>query len=96
MRFLLSILVGATFVTAASAVGSEAEAATTPGIGTLPLQSKTYTPVEKAGYRRRYYRRGYYGYGGYHITAMATDARIMATPTGHTVITATDGDQVSS
>ena len=30
------------------------------------------------------------------ITAMATDARIMATPTGHTVITATDGDQVSS
>jgi len=65
MRFLLPILVGATMVTAASAVDSKAEAATTPGIGTLPLQTKTYTPVEKAGYRRRYYRRGYYGYGGY-------------------------------
>ena len=29
------------------------------------------------------------------ITAMATDAHIMATPTGHTVITATAGDQAS-
>ena len=29
------------------------------------------------------------------ITAMATDAHIMATATGHTVITATDGDQAS-
>ena len=65
MRFLLPSMVAATMVIAASAVGSKAEAATTPGIGTLPLQTKSYTPVEKAGYRRRYYRRGYYGYGGY-------------------------------
>ena len=29
------------------------------------------------------------------ITAMDTDAHIMATPTGHMVITGTDGDQAS-
>jgi len=51
----------------AGAVGSKAEAAVTPGIGTLPHQTKSYTPVEKVAYwRRQYrraYRRGYYGYG---------------------------------
>jgi hypothetical protein len=37
------------------------------GVGTLALQTKSYTPVEKVGYwrrqARRAYRRGYYGYG---------------------------------
>jgi hypothetical protein len=51
MRFLLPSLFGAAFVTTVSAVGSEAETAM-PGIGDLPSQSKTYTPIEKAGYRR--------------------------------------------
>jgi hypothetical protein len=63
MRFLFPTMMTAALIIAACAVGSKAEAATTSGIGTLPLQTKSYTPVEKAGYRRRYYRRGYYGYG---------------------------------
>jgi hypothetical protein len=32
-------------------------------IASLPVQTKSYTPVEKVGYWRRAYRRGYYGYG---------------------------------
>ena len=59
--------VAATILIAASAVGWKAEAATMTGVGTLPAQTKTYTPVEKVAYRRRQYRRayrrGYYGYG---------------------------------
>ena len=63
MRFLLSSMVAATMLIAISGIGSKAEAAAmTPGPGTLPAQTKNYTPVEKA-YYRRYYRRGYYGYG---------------------------------
>ena len=62
MRFLLSSMVAATMLIAISAIGSKAEAAMMPGVGTLPAQTKTYTPIEKA-YYRRYYRRGYYGYG---------------------------------
>ena len=63
MRFLLPSMFAAIMLITAGAAGSKAEAAVTPGIGTLPHQTKSYTPVEKAGYRRRYYRRGYYGYG---------------------------------
>ena len=62
MRFLLHSTVAATMLIAISAIGSKAEAAMTPGLGTLPAQTKNYTPVEKV-YYRRYYRRGYYGYG---------------------------------
>jgi hypothetical protein len=62
MRFLLHSMVAATMLIAISAIGSKAEAAMMPGVGTLPAQTKTYTPVEKV-YYRRYYRRGYYGYG---------------------------------
>src|SRR6476469_8752367 len=62
MRFLLSSMVAATMLIAISGIASKAEAAMTPGLGTLPAQTKNYTPVEKA-YYRRYYRRGYYGYG---------------------------------
>ena len=62
MRFLLPSMVAATMLIAISAIGSKAEAAMSPGVGTLPAQTKTYTPVEKV-YYRRYYRRGYYGYG---------------------------------
>ena len=62
MRFLLHSMVAATMLIAISVIGSKAEAAMMPGVGTLPAQTKTYTPVEKT-YYRRYYRRGYYGYG---------------------------------
>ena len=62
MRFLLPSMVAATMLIAISAIGSKAEAAMSPGVGTLPAQTKNYTPVEKV-YYRRYYRRGYYGYG---------------------------------
>jgi len=54
-------MVGAMLI-AISAIGSKAEALISPGVGTLPAQTKNYTPVEKV-YYRRYYRRGYYGYG---------------------------------
>ena len=63
MRFLLPSMVAATMLIVISAIGSKAEAAMMPGIGTLPVQTKSYTPVEKVGYWRRVYRRGYYGYG---------------------------------
>jgi hypothetical protein len=62
MRFLLPSMVAGTMLIAISAIGSKAEAAMSPGVGTLPAQTKNYTPVEKV-YYRRYYRRGYYGYG---------------------------------
>ena len=61
MRFLLLSMVAATMLIAISAIGSKAEAMM-PSVGTLPVQTKSYTPVEKVGYRR-HYRRGYYGYG---------------------------------
>ena len=61
MRILFSSLMAATIVVAASALGWKAEAAMVTGVGTLPLQTKSYTPVETVGYR--HYRRGYYGYG---------------------------------
>jgi hypothetical protein len=63
MRFLLPGMVAATMLIAISAIGAKAEAAMMPSIGTLPVQTKSYTPVEKVGYWRRHYRRGYYGYG---------------------------------
>ena len=62
MRFLVSNVAAATMLIAISGIGSKAEAAMSPGVGTLPAQTKNYTPVEKV-YYRRYYRRGYYGYG---------------------------------
>jgi hypothetical protein len=54
-------MVAATMLLAIGAIGSKAEAAMMPGVGTLPTQTNTYKPVEKT-YYRRYYRRGYYGY----------------------------------
>jgi hypothetical protein len=62
MRFLLPSMVAATVLIAVGATGSNAEASMMPGVGTVPAQTKAYMPVEKA-YYRRYYRRGYYGYG---------------------------------
>jgi hypothetical protein len=95
MRILFSSLVAATIVVAASALGSKAEAAMMTGVGALPLQTKSYSPVETVGYRhyrrayRRGYRRGYYAYGypryGYGYYHMGT--------TGHMVIMAMAGDQ---
>ena len=67
MRIRFSSMVAATILVAASAVGWKAEAATMTGVGTLPLQTRSYAPVEKVAYWRRHYRRayrrGYYGYG---------------------------------
>ena len=94
MRFLLPILVGATMVTAASAVGSKAEAATTPGIGTLPLQTKTIRLLKRLAIGGATIAVGITAMVATLNTAMATDARIMATPRGHTVIAAMAGDQV--
>jgi len=56
-------MVAATMLIAIGAIGAKAEAAMMPSIGTLPVQTKSYTPVEKVGHWRRHYRRGYYGYG---------------------------------
>jgi len=61
MRFLLHSVVAATILIAISIIGSKAEAAMMPSVGSMPAQTKTFTPVEKV-YYRRYYRRGYYGY----------------------------------
>ena len=63
MRFLLLGMVAGTMIIAISTIGWKAEAAMMPSIGTLPVQTKSYTPVEKVAYWRRAYRRGYYGYG---------------------------------
>jgi len=67
MRVLFFSMVASTILVAASAVGWKAEAATVSGVGTMPLQTRSYTPVEKTAYWRRHYRRayrrGYYGYG---------------------------------
>src|SRR6476469_8210487 len=63
MHFLGPSMVAAMMLIAISASGSKAEAAMTPSFGTLPVQTNSYTPVEKVGYWRRAYRRGYYGYG---------------------------------
>ena len=41
----------------------KANAATITNAGTLSPLTKSYTPVEEVGWRRRAYRRGYYGYG---------------------------------
>ena len=70
MRILLPNMVAATILVAAGVVGWKAEAAMIPGVGAMPIQTKSYTPVEKVywrGYRRRGYYGGYgrpyYGYG---------------------------------
>ena len=102
MPKLLIAFASATLLLASSGIW-KANAATIANAGTLAPLTKSYAPAEKVAYRHRYarrhyrrgYRRGYYGYGyGTHITAMATEP-IMATATGHTVITATAGDQAS-
>ena len=71
MRVLLTSVAAAIMLAAFGAVGSKAEAAMMQGIETLPLQTKSHSGIEKAGYYRRHarrayrrgYRRGYYGYG---------------------------------
>ena len=99
MPKLLIAFASATLLLASSGIW-KANAATIANAGTLAPLTKSYAPAEKVAYRHRYarraYRRGYYGYGYGLITAMATEpTRIMATATGHTVITATAGDQAS-
>jgi hypothetical protein len=66
MRILLASL-AAMMLLVIGAVDSKVEAAMMQGIGTLPLQTKSHSAIEKVGYYRRHarraYRRGYYGYG---------------------------------
>jgi hypothetical protein len=66
MRVLLTSVAAAMMLVAIGAVGSKVEAAMMQGIGTLPLQTKSHSGIEKVGYYRRHarraYRRGYYGY----------------------------------
>ena len=101
MPKLLIAFASATLLLTSSGIW-KANAATIANAGTLAPLTKSYTPAEKVAYwRRQYrraYRRGYYGYGyGTRIMAMPTQpTRITATLTGHTVITATAGDQVSA
>jgi len=63
MRILLTSVVAAMMFVVIGAVDSKVEAAMMQGIGTLPLQTKSYNGIEEVGYWRRQYRRGYYGYG---------------------------------
>jgi hypothetical protein len=69
MRILLTSAVLAMMLLVIGAVDSKVEAAMMQGVGTLPLQTKSYSGIEEVGYwRRQYrraYRRGYYGYGYY-------------------------------
>jgi hypothetical protein len=67
MRTLLATM-GAATILVAGAIGCTAEAAPVRGLGPLPVQMASYTPVETVAYRhyRRGYRRGYYGYGYPH------------------------------
>ena len=67
MPKLLTVFATATILIASSGIIWKAEAAPTTGIGSLAPLTKSYTPTEKVGYWRRYYRRcyrrGYCGYG---------------------------------
>jgi hypothetical protein len=83
MRFLLHSMVAATMLIAISAIGSKAEAAMMPSIGTLPAQTKTYTPVEKVYYRIAV------GITAMDVHTMAMDiGPTTATAIGHMVIMA--------
>jgi hypothetical protein len=61
MPKLLIAFASATLLLASSGIW-KANAAPITNSGTLAPLTKSYTPVEKV-YYRRYYRRGYYGYG---------------------------------
>ena len=63
MPRLLPGLVAATILVICGAISWKAGAATVPGVGSLSPVTKSYVPIEKIGYWRRQYRRGYYGYG---------------------------------
>ena len=71
MRVALTRVAAVMMLAALGAFGSKAEAAMTPGMGTLPLQTKSHSGIEEIGYYRRHarrayrrgYRRGYFGYG---------------------------------
>ena len=95
MRILFSSMVAATIVVAAGTIGWKAEAAMT-GVGTLPLQTKSYTPPKRWATTAD----TIVVPTAVAITAIAT--LIMATgttgpmgTTGHTVITAMAGDPAS-
>jgi hypothetical protein len=63
MHKLLTALVATSTILLAGSIVGKAEAATATDVGSLAPLTKSYAPVEEVGYRRRHYRRGYYGYG---------------------------------
>jgi hypothetical protein len=71
MPKLLTALATATILMASSGIIWKAEATPMTNIGSLTHLTKSYTPTEKVGYWRRYYRRCYrrghcgYGYPSY-------------------------------
>ena len=90
MRKLLTSLAAAPILLAGSLLW-KAEAAPGTDVESPAPLTKTYTPIEKVGYRRRYYRRGYYrpyygygyrpyGYYGYgHMVIMAMGGDLAST-----------------
>ena len=67
MPKLLTALAAATLLIAGSGLIWKAEAAPMTNVGSPAPVTKSYTPIEKVGWRRRCFRRGYcgpyYGYG---------------------------------
>ena len=93
MRVLLTSVAVAMLV-AIGAVGSKVEAAMMQGIGTLPVQTKSHSGIEKVGY----YRRDAVAPIVVGITAMVTlimaigHTAIMDTAIDHMVTTPMAGD----
>ena len=63
MHKLITTLATAATIVLAVSIVEKAEAATMTQLGSLSPLAKSYTTIEKAGWWRRAYRRGYYGYG---------------------------------
>jgi hypothetical protein len=67
MPKIFTTIATATILLASSGLGNARAMTISDVRGVAPL-TKSYTPVEKVGWRKRYYRRGYYrpyGYYGY-------------------------------
>ena len=79
MHKLITTLATTTTIVLAASIVEKAEGATMTQLGSLAPLAKSYTTIEKAGWRRRYYRGGYY---------MVTLIMATGTPT-HTMATAT-------
>ena len=67
MHKLIATFATTVTIVLAASIAEKAEAVTTTQLGGLSPLTKSYTPIEEVGWRRRYarraYRGGYYGYG---------------------------------